>query len=59
MNHKNWGVWNHSFFSEILEHRQITFLAHLHAKISSLYQTENGHDSIFASFIPFYICVLH
>lgn len=46
------------FFSEILEHSHLTFLAQLHDKISSLSQTESNLDSIFALFIPFYICVL-
>lgn len=46
------------FFSEILEHSHLTFLAQLHDKISSLNQTESNLDYIFALFIPFYICVL-
>lgn len=46
------------FFSEILEHSHFNFLAHLHDKISSWNQTESYLDSIFASFVPFYICVL-
>lgn len=46
------------FFSEILEHSHFNFLAHLHDKISSWNQTESYLDSIFASLVPFYICVL-